>query len=118
MATGREGLVARVSGVRMRNVTTTVHESDATFCFHENLRKNTMPRRRPNTSICGRVRHPASRASQAPVGRFFSANSTAERTKKRLKTWVWPQTDMLNHTAGLNKKRPAAVRLHFWLRPI
>ena len=55
---------------------------------------------------------PSASAIHAKAARFRSARSTAASTKKRLITCVWPQTDMLNQTAGLNKKRPDPTKPH------
>jgi len=35
--------------------------------------------------------------------------------KKRLTVSVEPQMDMMNHTAGLNRKKAAAKRADLWL---
>src|SRR4051812_39949421 len=112
MSTGREGLVARVKGASTRNVKTTVHESATRFCLNVNLVRKMKPTMTANTSICGRVRQPSARKNQAQVGALRSAKKTAASTNDALMTCVWPQTDMLNHTAGLNRKRPAEMRLH------
>src|SRR5437868_1844397 len=118
MSTGREGLVASVSGVHTMKLMITVHEKPERFCRHENLLRSTEASSTANTTICGRVRTAPESASQAHDGSRFSTRRIAARMKKMLMTWFWPQTDMLNHTAGLNRNRPPAVACQRRLAPI
>src|SRR5450759_62375 len=112
MSIGRDGLVVSVRGSHAMKVTIKVQAMAETFLLQVNLRRNTIPSRRPKTSICGRVRPAAESATHAQKGMCFSANHTAASTKNRLMTWVCPQTDMLNQTAGLKSHSAVATRLH------
>src|SRR5438445_11551140 len=111
MSIGRDGLVAKVIGSMAMKVIITVDDIAARFSRKVKVFRRAIPSRSPKTTIWGRVRQAADRASHAQKGNRRWANRMVAKTKTILITCVWPQTDMLNQTAGLNINNPEATRL-------
>ncbi len=113
---GSDGLIGIAMGARPRKTTTTASEMARKFSLSENLTRRIAPNKSTITNICGRVKPASANAIHEPVRWPVSAVHMASNTKKMLTTCVWPHTDMLNHTAGLNKNRPAVTKLQVFVQ--